>query len=59
MVSLGAPDPRGGRPAREERDKLAGFKAYVHKRLDEANVPADPEPEANAKHGSRAGRQGR
>ena len=26
-----------------ERDKLLAFKAYVHKRLDDAGVPADPE----------------
>ncbi len=26
-----------------ERDKLAAFKAYVHKRLDDAGVPVDPE----------------
>lgn len=26
-----------------ERDKLAAFKVYVHRRLDEAGVPADPE----------------
>lgn len=29
------------------------FKSFVHKRLDEAGVPADPEPEQNAKHGCR------
>lgn len=27
----------------EERDKLKAFKDYVHKRLDEAGVPVDPE----------------
>jgi len=26
-----------------ERDKLRAFKAYVHKRLDDAGVPVDPE----------------
>jgi hypothetical protein len=26
-----------------DRDKLAAFKAYVHKRLDDAGVPADPD----------------
>lgn len=26
-----------------ENEKLAKFKAYVHKRLDDAGVPADPE----------------
>lgn len=36
-----------------ERDKLAAFKEYVHKRLDAANVPHNPEPEANAKNGCR------
>lgn len=37
----------------DELEKLRGFKAYVHQRLDEVNVPADPEPGANAKHGCR------
>lgn len=27
----------------KERDKLAAFKSYVHKRLDDAGVPSDPE----------------
>ena len=27
----------------EEVEKLAKFKAYVHRRLDEAGVPVDPE----------------
>jgi hypothetical protein len=31
------------------------FKTYVHKRLDDAGVPADPEPETNAKTGCRIG----
>jgi hypothetical protein len=26
-----------------ERDRLAEFKAYIHRRLDEAGVPADPD----------------
>jgi hypothetical protein len=38
---------------KHERDRLAEFKAYVHKRLDDAGVPADPEPAENAKHGCR------
>lgn len=29
------------------------FKAYVHGRLDQAGVPADPEPEKNKEHGCR------
>lgn len=33
--------------------KAEAFKAYVHKRLDDAGVPADPEPAENAKHGCR------
>ena len=33
--------------------KLEAFKAYVHKRLDDAGVPANPEPEENAEHGCR------
>lgn len=36
-----------------EVEKLQAFKAYVHKRLDEAGVPPDPEPAENAKHGCR------
>lgn len=32
---------------------LQSFKNYVHKRLDAAGVPADPEPEKNAEHGCR------
>lgn len=38
---------------REAVAKLERFKAYVHGRLDAAGVPADPEPEANARHGCR------
>jgi len=33
--------------------KLAAFKAYVHKRLDDAGVPEDPEPKKNKEHGCR------
>lgn len=36
-----------------ERDKLAGFKKYVHDRLDQMNVPHDPSPAGTAKHGCR------
>ena len=36
-----------------ERDALKKFKEYVHKRLDDAGVPHDPDPEHNAKHGCR------
>jgi hypothetical protein len=46
--------------ARAERDlhkaaleKAQAFKVFVHKRLDDAGVPADPEPAENAKHGCR------
>lgn len=37
-----------------ERDKLAAFKSYVHKRLDAAGVPADPES-PHKEHGCRIG----
>lgn len=37
----------------KERDVARKFKAYVHKRLDDAGVPSDPEPEHNAAHGCR------
>lgn len=37
----------------EELWKLRAFKEYVHKRLDDAGVPADPEPAKNAEHGCR------
>lgn len=37
----------------KQASKLEAFKAYVHKRLDRAGVPADPEPAENAKHGCR------
>lgn len=33
--------------------QLEAFKRYVHERLDQAGVPADPQPEENAKHGCR------
>lgn len=36
-----------------ELKSLREFKAYVHQRLDEAGVPHDPEPLANAEHGCR------
>lgn len=36
-----------------ELKKMLAFKAYVHQRLDQAGVPADPEPAENAKHGCR------
>lgn len=39
--------------AHEPVDRLLRFKAYVHERLDQMNVPADPEPAENAKHGCR------
>ncbi len=49
-----------GRATVVERDnyqvkaaKLQEFKDFVHKRLDEYGVPADPEPEQTAKHGCR------
>jgi hypothetical protein len=38
---------------RAEIEKLEAFKTYVHKRLDAASVPRNPEPEENAKHGCR------
>lgn len=37
-----------------ERDQLAKFKAYVHRRLDKAGVPVDP-PSAHREHGCRIG----
>lgn len=37
----------------EQVQKLEAFKKYVHGRLDAANVPHNPEPESNAKHGCR------
>lgn len=42
-----------GRDILEELERAKAFKAYVHKRLDEAGVPANPEPEKNAQHGCR------
>jgi len=33
--------------------KLVEFKKYVHKRLDDAHVPADPDPEHTKTHGCR------
>lgn len=37
----------------QENEKLRKFKQYVHSRLDDMGIPADPEPEKNAKHGCR------
>ncbi len=37
-----------------ERDRLANFKTYVHKRLDAADIPTHPEGE-HSKHGCRIG----
>lgn len=37
----------------EERNKLAEFKAYVHKRLDAMGVPHDPTPETTTATGCR------
>lgn len=34
-------------------ERLSTFKKYVHDRLDQMNVPADPEPVASAAHGCR------
>lgn len=36
-----------------ELSKLRAFKTYVHQRLDDAGIPANPEPESNLKHGCR------
>lgn len=33
--------------------KLREFKEYVHKRLDDAGVPANPDPVGNEEHGCR------
>ena len=38
-----------------EVEALAKFKAYVHKRLDEGSVPANPEPPNHALQGCRIG----
>lgn len=35
------------------RRKLEKFKSYVHTRLDDAGIPANPEPVNNAKSGCR------
>lgn len=37
----------------ERAEKAEAFKRYVHGRLDEAGVPADPEPEETMRHGCR------
>lgn len=41
----------------EEAEKGKAFKAYVHKRLDDAGVPADPNPEFTAASGCRIGQR--
>jgi hypothetical protein len=43
----------GYEAAHKELESLRKFKSYVHARLDAMGVPADPEPENNAKHGCR------
>lgn len=40
--ALRASAPEGFDALRAERDKLAAFKAFVHRRLDEIGVPVDP-----------------
>lgn len=42
------------KPQVNEVEKLQRFKDYVHKRLDDAGIPANPEGE-NSKHGCRIG----
>lgn len=42
-----------GQADAEKLKAAIAFKAYVHTRLDEMGIPADPEPEQNAKHGCR------
>jgi hypothetical protein len=44
-----------GEDVRAERDALRRFKEYVHRRLDEAGVPHDPQPEINELTGCRIG----
>lgn len=41
--------------AERERDKLAAFKAYVHQRLTDAGVPADPDSSETLRTGCRIG----
>ncbi len=49
--------PRSPRPASTDEHTellaLRKFKSFVHRRLDEYQVPSDPFPEENAKHGCR------
>lgn len=45
----------GNAEAIGERDALLKFKLYVHKRLDDAGVPADPMPDLNKQTGCRIG----
>ena len=40
---------------KSERDKLQAFKDFVHRRLDTAGVPANPEPPKHALEGCRIG----
>src|SRR3954471_11028183 len=63
-IEIGSNEDEFDVMAREDRElgdalqkieKLEAFKSYVHKRLDDAGVPSDPEPEANAEHGCRIG----
>ena len=39
----------------KDSQKLERFKEYVHRRLDEAGIPTDPDPENNTKTGCRIG----
>jgi len=39
--------------AQRRAEKGDKFKAFVHKRLDDLGVPADPFPEETKKHGCR------
>ncbi len=41
--------------AEENCKKLEAFKTYVHKRLDDAGVPENPDPVGNKEHGCRIG----
>ncbi len=47
--------PRPAAPTDEHTELIAllKFKSFVHRRLDEYQVPSDPFPEENAKHGCR------
>lgn len=46
-------DPSEVAPLATRLERLERFKEYVHARLDQMNVPTDPEPQANAAHGCR------